>query len=103
MIWWGYLVSLLANFMVGLRSVANEEESAGAVVRGGGEDISSPGKTELASEELLEFVVHMKNGDKSVLSQFDVQALLLECIRQLLCSTAVASAIYFESAMLLYM
>ncbi|XP_027163389.1 zinc finger CCCH domain-containing protein 19 [Coffea eugenioides] len=65
-----------------LRSVANEEESAGAVVRGGGEDISSPGKTEWASEELLEFVVHMKNGDKSVLSQFDVQALLLEYIRR---------------------
>uniref|UniRef100_A0A2P2KIL9 Uncharacterized protein MANES_04G084000 n=1 Tax=Rhizophora mucronata TaxID=61149 RepID=A0A2P2KIL9_RHIMU len=35
-----------------------------------------------ASKELLEFVMHMKNGDKSVCSQFDVQALLLEYIKQ---------------------
>ncbi|KAF5463038.1 hypothetical protein F2P56_018987 [Juglans regia] len=35
-----------------------------------------------ASKELLEFVAHMKNGDTSVLSQFDVQALLLEYIRK---------------------
>ncbi|WOL10071.1 hypothetical protein Cni_G18825 [Canna indica] len=34
-----------------------------------------------ASPELLEFVAHMKNGDNSVLSQFDVQALLLEYIK----------------------
>ncbi|XP_057966122.1 zinc finger CCCH domain-containing protein 19 [Malania oleifera] len=40
-----------------------------------------PGSTEWASKELLEFVMHMKNGDKSVLSQFDVQALLLEYIK----------------------
>ncbi|GMH14902.1 hypothetical protein Nepgr_016743 [Nepenthes gracilis] len=35
-----------------------------------------------ASKELLDFVSHMKNGDISVLSQFDVQALLLEYIRK---------------------
>lgn len=35
-----------------------------------------------ASKELLEFVAHMKNGDKSVLTQYDVQALLLEYIKQ---------------------
>ncbi|KAJ8443633.1 hypothetical protein Cgig2_019615 [Carnegiea gigantea] len=40
-----------------------------------------PGNTDWASRELLEFVSHMKNGDVSVLSQFDVQALLLEYIR----------------------
>ncbi|GAB2247619.1 hypothetical protein Droror1_Dr00007501 [Drosera rotundifolia] len=43
---------------------------------------SSHGNKEWASEELLEFVLHMKNGDGSVLSQFDVQALLLEYIKQ---------------------
>ncbi|KAH7517745.1 hypothetical protein FEM48_Zijuj09G0096900 [Ziziphus jujuba var. spinosa] len=35
-----------------------------------------------ASKELLEFVMHMRNGDKSVVSQFDVQALLLEYIKR---------------------
>ncbi|XP_008812561.1 zinc finger CCCH domain-containing protein 19-like isoform X1 [Phoenix dactylifera] len=35
-----------------------------------------------ASEELLEFVAHMKDGDISELSQFDVQALLLEYIKR---------------------
>ncbi|XP_024180941.1 zinc finger CCCH domain-containing protein 44 isoform X2 [Rosa chinensis] len=38
--------------------------------------------TNWASKELLEFVAHMKNGDVSVLSQFDVQALLLEYIKK---------------------
>ncbi|KAF3440764.1 hypothetical protein FNV43_RR19050 [Rhamnella rubrinervis] len=40
------------------------------------------GDTNWASKELLEFVAHMKNGDISVLSQFDVQALLLEYIKK---------------------
>ncbi|GAB4848498.1 hypothetical protein Ancab_003203 [Ancistrocladus abbreviatus] len=40
------------------------------------------GCVEWASKELLEFVAHMKNGDTSVLTQFDVQALLLEYIRK---------------------
>ncbi|XP_042419469.1 zinc finger CCCH domain-containing protein 19-like [Zingiber officinale] len=35
-----------------------------------------------ASPALLEFVAHMKDGDNSVLSQFDVQALLLKYIKQ---------------------
>ncbi|KAK4774059.1 hypothetical protein SAY87_029078 [Trapa incisa] len=38
--------------------------------------------TKWASDELLEFVAHMRNGDTSVLCQFDVQALLLEYIRK---------------------
>ncbi|CAI0375059.1 unnamed protein product, partial [Linum tenue] len=37
---------------------------------------------EWASKELLEFIMHMKNGDRSVCSQFDVQALLLEYIKR---------------------
>ncbi|RZR91981.1 hypothetical protein BHM03_00020202, partial [Ensete ventricosum] len=38
--------------------------------------------SEWATPELLVLVAHMKNGDKSVMSQFDVQALLLEYIKQ---------------------
>ncbi|KAM3756681.1 hypothetical protein ACB098_02G130300 [Castanea mollissima] len=41
-----------------------------------------PEGTIWASKELLEFVAHTKNGDTSPLSQFDVQALLLEYIRK---------------------
>ncbi|CAH1437200.1 unnamed protein product [Lactuca virosa] len=37
---------------------------------------------EWASKELLDFISHMKNGDVSVLSQFDVQALLLDYIKR---------------------
>ncbi|XP_038693346.1 zinc finger CCCH domain-containing protein 19-like [Tripterygium wilfordii] len=37
---------------------------------------------EWASNGLLEFVMHMRNGDRSVLSQFDVQELLLEYIKR---------------------
>ncbi|XP_012084452.2 zinc finger CCCH domain-containing protein 19 isoform X1 [Jatropha curcas] len=43
---------------------------------------SSDERLEWASNELLEFVMHMKDGDKSVCSQFDVQALLLEYIKR---------------------
>lgn len=38
--------------------------------------------SEWASKDLLEFVAHMKNGDTSVISQFDVQTLLLEYIKR---------------------
>lgn len=38
--------------------------------------------TEWASKNLLEFVAHMKNGDTSVLSQFDVQTLLLDYVKR---------------------
>lgn len=41
-----------------------------------------PEGTEWASKDLLELVAHMRNGDTSVLSQFDVQALLLEYIKR---------------------
>ncbi|XP_074313267.1 uncharacterized protein LOC141648477 [Silene latifolia] len=36
---------------------------------------------EWASKELMEFIMHMKRGDRSVLTQFDVQGLLLEYIK----------------------
>ncbi|PWA56507.1 zinc finger, CCCH-type [Artemisia annua] len=35
-----------------------------------------------ATKELLDFVAHMKNGDTSVISQFDVQKLMLEYIKR---------------------
>ncbi|KAF0932875.1 hypothetical protein E2562_012195 [Oryza meyeriana var. granulata] len=38
--------------------------------------------TQWASPELLEFVGHMRDGDRSFISQFDVQALLLDYIKQ---------------------
>ncbi|KAF6989399.1 hypothetical protein CFC21_006737 [Triticum aestivum] len=45
-----------------------------------GMDLS--GDTKWASPELLEFIGHMRNGDVSQISQFDVQVLLLEYIKQ---------------------
>ncbi|CAK7334377.1 unnamed protein product [Dovyalis caffra] len=41
-----------------------------------------PEGTSWATKELLEFVSYMKNGDMSVLSQFDVQGLLQEYIKR---------------------
>ncbi|KAA8536046.1 hypothetical protein F0562_028524 [Nyssa sinensis] len=64
------------------KSVTKEEDLPSASVANGAEGSSTPGNTEWASKELQEFVMHMKNGDKSVLSQFDVQALLLEYIKR---------------------
>ncbi|XP_076887807.1 uncharacterized protein LOC143538053 [Bidens hawaiensis] len=43
---------------------------------------STNGSREWASKELMGFISHMKDGDTSVLSQFDVQALLLEYIKR---------------------
>ncbi|KAL2905427.1 Zinc finger CCCH domain-containing protein 19 [Bienertia sinuspersici] len=48
-----------------------------------GSKVSGPhAAADWASKELLEFIAHMKNGETSVLSQFDVQALLLDYIRK---------------------
>ncbi|KAM3262945.1 hypothetical protein ACQJBY_053222 [Aegilops geniculata] len=44
--------------------------------------VSLPLNTKWASPELLEFVGHMRDGDQSFISQFDVQALLLEYIKK---------------------
>ncbi|KAL6905189.1 hypothetical protein ACP4OV_002790 [Aristida adscensionis] len=51
-------------------------KSAGSLLKGG------QGHTEWASPELLEFIGHMRNGDRSLISQGDVQVLLLEYIKQ---------------------
>ncbi|MED6174972.1 hypothetical protein PIB30_074078 [Stylosanthes scabra] len=44
--------------------------------------VPSPECSNWASKELIEFVAHMKNGDTSRLSQFDVQGLLLEYVKK---------------------
>nr|ASK40062.1 RDR2-independent DNA methylation protein [Populus tomentosa] len=63
-----------------LRSRAKARDSPGSSSWAGGE--SADESVEWASKELLEFVMHLKNGDKSACSQFDVQALLLEYIKR---------------------
>lgn len=62
------------------KSIRKEEDATTTAVTIS-EGFSTAGTTEWASKELLEFVKHMKSGDTSVLSQFDVQALLLEYIK----------------------
>ncbi|XP_061368358.1 zinc finger CCCH domain-containing protein 19-like [Gastrolobium bilobum] len=61
---------------------SKEGSSYSAVTVLGADGPSADGSFEWASKELLEFVMHMRNEDKSVLSQFDVQALLLEYIKR---------------------
>lgn len=46
------------------------------------EGVLLPPDTKWASPELLEFVGHMRDGDQSFISQFDVQALLLDYIKK---------------------
>lgn len=64
------------------QSKSKKEELVDAGAASGDKAASSSDNSEWASRELLEFVSHMKNGDTSVLSQFDVQALLLEYIKR---------------------
>ncbi|KAM0934618.1 putative chromatin regulator PHD family [Dioscorea sansibarensis] len=63
----------------GSRNTAKNDAPTGGTFR---EEMAHLDDTDWASNELLEFVAHMKGGDKSLLSQFDVQALLLEYIKQ---------------------
>ncbi|KAJ4831546.1 hypothetical protein Tsubulata_017969 [Turnera subulata] len=60
----------------------SKDKYSPSTARNWDEDASGDESTEWASKELLEFVMHMKNGDKSVCSQFDVQALLLDYIKR---------------------
>ncbi|CAI9786390.1 unnamed protein product [Fraxinus pennsylvanica] len=64
------------------KSPSEKGESVCSGATAGNECNSVSDNTKWASEELLEFVSHMKNGDTSVLSQFAVQALLLEYIKR---------------------
>ncbi|MBA0560731.1 hypothetical protein Golob_017609, partial [Gossypium lobatum] len=62
------------------QKLLNNVEYLGAENSGVMKGVPFPGGTNWATTELLEFVAHMKNGDVSVLSHFDVQPLLLEYI-----------------------
>lgn len=64
------------------KSRSKEGSSYSAVTVLGADRPSADESFEWASRELLEFVMHMRDGDISVLSQFDVQALLLEYIKR---------------------
>ncbi|XP_022970324.1 zinc finger CCCH domain-containing protein 44-like [Cucurbita maxima] len=64
------------------KSQAKETNSPSMPIIPDSQGPSTDNNVEWASKELLEFVMHMKNGDRTVLSQFDVQALLLEYIKR---------------------
>ncbi|KAL4354215.1 hypothetical protein GQ457_06G035960 [Hibiscus cannabinus] len=61
-------------------NILNEVESLEAGRTGVTNEVPFPEGINWATKELLEFVSHMRNGDTSVISRFDVQALLLEYI-----------------------
>ncbi|KAK4258565.1 hypothetical protein QN277_005003 [Acacia crassicarpa] len=65
-----------------LKSRSKEVNSHSTRTLIGDKGPSADERSDWASKELLEFVMHMRNGDKSILSQFDVQALLLEYIKR---------------------
>ncbi|KAJ1408826.1 Zinc finger, CCCH-type [Sesbania bispinosa] len=52
------------------------------ITSAGDTGVSLPECMKWASKELLEFVAHMKNGDTSLLSQFDVQSLLQDYVKK---------------------
>ncbi|XP_073220284.1 zinc finger CCCH domain-containing protein 44-like isoform X2 [Cicer arietinum] len=60
----------------------NGKDKKSTGTSGGETGVPLPECTRWASKELLEFVSHMKNGDTSLMSQFDVQNLLLEYIKK---------------------
>ncbi|KAJ8763528.1 hypothetical protein K2173_002411 [Erythroxylum novogranatense] len=65
-----------------MNSRSREGNLPNSATGSGAEGVTSDERILWASKELLEFVGHMRNGDKSVCSQFDVQALLLEYIKR---------------------
>lgn len=64
------------------KSRAKDNDSSKLMAATGAGGASSDENIEWASPELLELVMHMRNGDKSVLSQFEVQTLLLAYIKK---------------------
>ncbi|KAK1369486.1 RDR2-independent DNA methylation protein [Heracleum sosnowskyi] len=64
------------------KSRSKQNELTCEAVSVGSEGRSTTKSTEWASTDLLELVMHMRDGDVTVLSQFDVQALLLEYIKR---------------------
>ncbi|GMI97990.1 hypothetical protein HRI_003468300 [Hibiscus trionum] len=64
----------------GQENILNKVESLEAERTGVTNGMPFPEGINWATKELLEFVSYMRNGDTSVISRFDVQALLLEYI-----------------------
>ncbi|CAN6285988.1 unnamed protein product [Urochloa humidicola] len=62
--------------------VPNERVPLPVVMEVQHERVPLPVDTKWASQELLEFVGHMRDGDQSFVSQFDVQTLLLDYIKK---------------------
>lgn len=60
----------------------NMEECPNVSTSAGDKDASMAECTKWASKELLEFVAHMKNGDTPLLSQHDVETLLLDYVKK---------------------
>ncbi|XP_054824189.1 zinc finger CCCH domain-containing protein 44-like [Prosopis cineraria] len=60
----------------------NKEDCPNMNTAAGNKDALMAERAKWASKELLEFVSHMKNGDASLLSQHDVEVLLLEYIKK---------------------
>ncbi|KAI8025384.1 Zinc finger CCCH domain-containing protein 19 [Camellia lanceoleosa] len=64
------------------KPLTKEDDLPSSTAAIGAEETAIPGNTEWASQDLLEFVMHVKDGDRSVSLQYDVQALLLEYIKR---------------------
>lgn len=64
------------------KTLSRKEELSDTGALSGDKANSSSNNSEWASKELLDLVSHMKDGDTTILSQFDVQALLLEYIKR---------------------
>ncbi|GKV21058.1 hypothetical protein SLEP1_g31084 [Rubroshorea leprosula] len=64
------------------KSRAREGDSPSTITVLGAEGASVGGKNEWASQELLDVVMHMRNGDKSVLSRIELNQLILDYIKK---------------------
>lgn len=71
----GQKVRKLSRRSLSRQHSSKESESVGT-------STSSAEEASWASKELINFVAHMRNGDKSVISQFDVQPLILEYVKR---------------------
>ncbi|GLU02832.1 hypothetical protein SLE2022_200670 [Rubroshorea leprosula] len=64
------------------KSRAREGDSPSTITVLGAEGASVGGNNEWASQELLDVVMHMRNGDKSVLSRIELNQLILDYIKK---------------------
>ncbi|CAH9056549.1 unnamed protein product [Cuscuta europaea] len=64
------------------KSLSKEDGMTSPPVNAGSVGTSTPSNSEWGSKELIDFVKHMRNGDTTAVSQFDVQRLLLMYIKR---------------------